>query len=396
MKTICFIYETPIPVNQRKVCLLDKIKEAGYNLILLDVSYVINRTSYEKNRTGLLDDRYAPIVRAKSYSKIKEYIYGIEKPAIIVTRVPWSLSTYPIFRWIERRNIAYGYLSLNEYDDFSISKRKTGISFKNNITIKRVLNAVFVRIPKCILLNKCASFIVTNTVNRAEMYKNRYTATTNSDVLYLHSNVYEEGLELKGVDRIIKEDYCVWLDTYTPYHTDLLDIGIKVDPEKYYSSLRNFFRVIEDKMGLKVVIAAHPKADYSMHKEAYEGFQIIHNNSCLLCRDSSLVLSCASMSTMYALLYNKPILFIKQESLIEAGLQTHLDAAEYLAESIGSRVINIDSENINSDYLKSCICVDKDRYKQKICEWIKADYDGSIHGESSIDALIRFWRRYLY
>lgn len=391
MKTVCFIFGSPIPVGMKKVCLLDDIKNAGYRLLLLDVSYLINRESYDVNKIGLIEDDYAVLFRAKSYKDIKEFVYKIDKPAIVVTGIPWSVATYPIFRWLEKKELNYGYMSLNEYDDLSLAGNRSNIASRQPITIKRVVNAVFVRMPKNLLLKKGASFIVTNFAKRVKMYQTQYTANDATKLLHLHSNVFEEALHLKDAKRIVDEKYCVWLDSYIPYHTDGLAIGAHVNADHYYSSLRGFFKSIEYEYGIKVIIASHPKADYTLHSESYQGFQVVGNSTCLLCRDAEFVLTCSSMSTMYALMYKKPMVFIVQDSLLDGGLESNVQRAEYLANKSGCRVINIDSEVIDKELLDKCLNVDTDLYDKVIREWIKVDYDGTISGESCFPLLERFW-----
>ena len=58
----------------RKLCLLDNIKKAGYNLILCDISYVVNRIGYEQNTEGLLDKNYCELHRLKTKKEIKDFI----------------------------------------------------------------------------------------------------------------------------------------------------------------------------------------------------------------------------------------------------------------------------------------------------------------------------------
>ena len=63
--------------------------------------------------------------------------------------------------------------------------------------------------------------------------------------------------------RLFEGRYSVFLDVNLPYQSDLAFCGYpQIDAGRYFRSLNRFFGLLERQYGLKVVIAAHPKADY--------------------------------------------------------------------------------------------------------------------------------------
>lgn len=103
-----------------------------------------------------------------------------------------------------------------------------------------------------------------------------------------------------------KEDVIVFLDVFFPLHPDLLYMVKvqKVSAENYRRSLNRFFDLIEDKYKLPVVIAAHPKADYTGGE--FGNRKIIKGETVRLVRESAFVLLHSSNSVAFAILNDKP------------------------------------------------------------------------------------------
>lgn len=391
-KYICFIVESPIQSNMKSLCLFDDFLNAGYKLILIDISAVTNRTAFESTKTDLIENDYAEIYRCRSKRELYRLIFNLPKKTIVFTRIQWSPTTYGVYRKLEVKKLVYGYLSLNEMDDSETLRnlKKNGISLANPILLKRIFTGLFIRLPKRLLLKRGASFVITNLESKIDVYYQRYTATVNTKNLLLHSNVFEEGLKNKERERIVRDKYCLWLDSYIPYHPDNTKINASVDPESYYKVLRDFFHHIENLYNIKVVVAAHPKADYDKHPDAYKNFQIIKMETCMLCRDAEFVISTASQSIMYAVLYRKAILFVSQDALTEGGLQSHVIGVHTLAQQFATEVIHLDSYEDDKERLDRAMNIPEEIYDSKIKEWIKADYNGKIEGESSTEKLFKF------
>lgn len=76
---------------------------------------------------------------------------------------------------------------------------------------------------------------------------------------------YDHYIKQKSINkRIVIDAYAVFLDINLPYQSDLKLIGLPaINPIEYYASLNRFFRMLEEKFAIKIVIAAHPKTDCS-------------------------------------------------------------------------------------------------------------------------------------
>jgi len=125
--------------------------------------------------------------------------------------------------------------------------------------------------------------------------------------------------KLEG-ERPVVGKYAVFLDIYLPYQSDLKIVGMHaVNPGAYYASLNRFFELLEVQYGIKVVVAAHPKADYSV--DLFNGREIYYSRTPSLVKDADFVISHHSTSLSYAVLNHKPIIFIYTNEM--AALYRH-------------------------------------------------------------------------
>ena len=98
-------------------------------------------------------------------------------------------------------------------------------------------------------------------------------------------------------------------------------VGLRpIDPERYFSSLNVYFARLEAVLGIRVVIAAHPKANYQATR--FDGRTIIAGRTPELVRDADLVISHHSTSISYAVLAEKPIVFVYTSDMKVAYDQT--------------------------------------------------------------------------
>ncbi len=122
---------------------------------------------------------------------------------------------------------------------------------------------------------------------------------------------YESYLKIRNDNNgIVEGKYIVFIDIYFPLHPDLVVLNklSSANPELYYNSLRNYFDYLENRFQMPVVIAAHPKSNYQGGELGTR--KIIAYKTDLLVKDSQMVINHLSSSTSYAILFNKPSVFI--------------------------------------------------------------------------------------
>lgn len=174
---------------------------------------------------------------------------------------------------------------------------------------------------------------------------------------------YEDYLKNADLPSIVEHsDYIVFLDEYYAYHPDVLLWGRPVTPEKYYSSLNRFFNYLEKRYQMPVIIAAHPKSDYS--DSTFNGRQIVKYETPRLVKNSSLVLGHDSLSLSFPILNYKPLVFIYTNEFSHTGLSTLVWMKKY-SSLLKRPLVNIDIENEYEgiDYLNAADKSSYDVYK---------------------------------
>lgn len=128
---------------------------------------------------------------------------------------------------------------------------------------------------------------------------------------------YEKYLQLKDGKRLIEEPFIVFIDEFYPYHPDFKEINPEMDCDKlatiYYRSMNHFFDEVEKRTGMKVVIAAHPIADYS--DNPYNGRALYQYKTAELVRDCEYVCMHNSFCISYVALFDKPVCFVINEAI---------------------------------------------------------------------------------
>lgn len=154
----------------------------------------------------------------------------------------------------------------------------------------------------------------------------------------------------------------VFLDISLATHPDLHFHGIKfneVDGEQYRSDLNSFFAFLEKKYSLPVVIAAHPKSNYSA--EYFNNRAVIKNDVLNLVASAKLVIGHHSTSTCYAVAYNKPVIFFYSNVVLKNSSEKL--PLPLLIETF-SKLINTSCLNISNPY-EDCEIpkIDADAYR---------------------------------
>lgn len=164
-----------------------------------------------------------------------------------------------------------------------------------------------------------------------------------------------------------EEPYAVFVDQYLPFHPDfsVLKSRFPVTPERYYPSLRDFFERLEARLGMPVVIAAHPRADYDQDIRHFGNRRVVSGRTLELVRRSSLVLLHYSTALNFAILGNIPMAFLSTDELeLSAG---PIIAA--MAAQVGRPVLNADK--LPEDWDAGLLDVDTKAYAEYCRRYIK-------------------------
>jgi hypothetical protein len=140
---------------------------------------------------------------------------------------------------------------------------------------------------------------------------------------------------------LVEEQYAVFLDVYLPFHPDMQVMGLPSikNPIQYFNEMNALFSAIEDKYQLKVIVAAHPSANYSGSE--FGGRKIMYGSTKSLIRDCRLVVSHHSNSLAFAILYNKPNIFCYTDEMYKLYSNSLLHHQNCYATYLGVSTYNI-------------------------------------------------------
>lgn len=170
---------------------------------------------------------------------------------------------------------------------------------------------------------------------------------------------------------ILEYNYIVFADIYLGKHPDLeINHGPDyLDLDRYYTSLDIFFTKIEKYTGMPVVIAAHPKSDYTLE---FGDRVVLRNKTANLVINSKLFLHHGSLSITFALLAKKPIVsFYNTDFLVNGPLLTFVKLMNNLAKQLDIKTINIDDFQ---DYSSLCnMKINEFKYEEVLNKYFRGD-----------------------
>ena len=193
-----------------------------------------------------------------------------------------------------------------------------------------------------------------------------YGAVLNADFDY---DIY---LQEKNDDEIECQtsNVAVFFDEYGPFHPDYVLENIEpcTKPETYYPLLCEFFDYIEENLDLRVVVAAHPRSRYEKHPDYFQNRELVYGKTAQLTKDCRLVLLHCSTAINFAVLFNKPILFIITDDL-KKKYESQIQA---MRRYLGAPLVDLDA-SFEFD-MKTVYSINKEAYLRYKTDFIKEPY----------------------
>lgn len=219
--------------------------------------------------------------------------------------------------------------------------------------VRKIIKSLFYNINNYIFKS---GYIVATGLN------SRHPCGRKAAVIYGHDFDYDVYLELNecpSSNNQPSKSGLVFLDQNLVGHTDFLSSsdGCPVTSSEYFQSMLNAFEVIKSQLRLPVYIAEHPRVfGESSWGNAY---RVIKGGTAQLVKNSDIVACHYSTSVKFAVLFNKPILFLVTNELANSKYGR---VVEKFATELGKSVINVD-KNLDLINWHSELYVDTVKYK---------------------------------
>lgn len=211
------------------------------------------------------------------------------------------------------------------------------IQWLSRIFSRELLSYLFWKVPYRVFGVKPASAIL---MLGGKVDLSIYPVDATTDIVKSHYFDYDAYLH--EIRNPVQADPAlgVFLDNYLPFHPDW-GAASPLDPAEYYPLLRKFFDLLEEKHGMRIVVAAHPRSLYEKLPDYFGGRPVIMGDTVNLVRRSRFVIAHQSASTSYAILFNKPLVFVTTDSLQRTDLGP---LTEFIAAALKKTVINLSGE----------------------------------------------------
>ena len=352
---------------------IELLQENGFEVSVWDLSSFI----YPET-TGLLKSIFGVIEQENiiRFDSIKEVLRAIGKEnhqTFFMSTIYYTLQSMKIFKAISQAGCKYG--CTGPYTKGIFPRSDNMLTYENvleKILDKKIIQKM-INIVYQIYLKISLRLYGINYANYFALAGGRLTTavgpiiSNNTYIQHIHAADYDSLLKHNTSNGIKHDnDIIVFIDQNLPNAADaLIFTPAAIESKQYYEDLRIFFQQIETVTGDKIVIAAHPKANYKGKEYLFGHREIIHGfNSTELISKSKLVLMHYSMAISIAVLYRKPILFLTSTMLDKSSVAVYI---YHLANYFKVLPININDERKQIELP----AVDNELYDSYIYNYIK-------------------------
>lgn len=370
--TIIYIFPYSITAWDAKRFGFDFFIRQGIDFKVLDLSPLVS-SRVDVGKIYLQEDY---IKKIKDYKELENELQKYAKHAVFIDGINgiagFRWQSRHIFKLFKKYNIRYVIVEIGSLPlQAPMNAKKLFDKFKKIFQIKKLFAYLKWRVGKYVIdlqtrylhRYQLPAKIFVGKTDLLQSYLNRYALSHNC-VIPIHSFDYDRYLEYQNnLKKEVKETddmselniaalsnnkrYCVFLDQGLVHHSDFgKSISFcPVTANNYFPSMKRFFDKIEALTGLKVVIAANPRVNYD-NRQIFGDRLIIKDKTIELVAESSLVLAHNSTSVNFAVLFDKPLLFLKTFEMLNAyGFASLIDN---MATLLGAKTICIDDyEDLN-------------------------------------------------
>jgi hypothetical protein len=382
IKNLIFIKDTPFSLWDYQRLGIDLLKKNGLSVEIWDITKVIHP------RVPTIENPLpAPMTSPRVFSKKRELFKSLtglnQHDSAILMLVPFTYRSYSIYRTLSQRSIFSVVLFLNVVPASECRR----IREKSLASIPDFFKKLFYY-PKLRLVETAVDLFLLRHYKtfgvkavdvcllggKESAQSIPYPIDDSTHLFWGHAFDYDIYLD-KIKEKLEKpiRPYAVFIDQYLPFQVIAYNNDVQVcDPDKYYPSLCRFFTKLEENLKIPVKIAAHPCVpDIAQYSIYFRGREVIPGDTAGLIQQSDLVLVHASTATNYAILFDKPVLFLTTNELENTYVKQYIES---VACELGKVSVNVD-EPADLD-IPSIYSVDPVKYQAFREKYIKTAGSG--------------------
>jgi len=371
---IAYFFEYPIRRGDLGRFGIELMRGDGIAVSIFDVGEMTQpNIPQDRSHYGRLADLDLHVVRnAADLAKAEPRLGAVELIVAAIGTAGLTRSNIPVFRAITRTGRPYMMVFANAFPGWNKFRGERGVLWKRLAHVwARVgeidwLNSVIARLPPSLFRIRPADYVVLGG-NKSALPHRLVAARTRP--IYAHSMDYER-LRSLPLPAQKPRPFAVFIDEYLPYHPDILVLNTTspMSPEAYFGALRAFFDRIEQAVGLEVVIAANPRANYADKPGLFGRRKIVENDTHRLIRDSALVIAHRSTAIGLAVIARRPVMLAATQEIYRHS--AHRAVFDALSTALNQPIVFFDDpENMD---LSSVFSFDESAYARYMADYVKA------------------------
>jgi len=379
VERIIFLTQRPLSLRDYKRFGIELLRNNGFSVEIWDISHILYPKIFNNSKT--LNNAGLVVFEKKKEACLR--LSKLQHRDLVVTALSYNFESLWAYRALSsgRARYALRYVNILPVSDTKEDFLRLSLRMIKKIASFRKLHAwknLLMKVHFKYLGVRPADIILCGGDRwRSHMHHHRFPIDDNTEILWVHTLDYD--LYLGEKTKPCTEDkIVVFLDEFVPYHPDHIFINGKesnVDARRYYSLLNSFFDTVEEKTGMKVIIACHPRSDYDNLPDCFEGRKRIKGRTIDLIRKSNLVLSHCSTALTFANLFYKPVIFMTCSELDKIHKYKNHNV-RHLADRFGKVPISLDDNN-GIDLAKESM-VNKSNYDNYRRGYIKTEHSKEL------------------
>lgn len=340
MNKIVFLKFTPLTQKVYTDCCMEALLSNGYLIEYWEISKLVDAhyTNFERfdpaNNLELKD--------VENYNEFRRLVSQNEK-TLFITLMSLKLKHIKFLKILSKQNckLAFWGPFPTPYERRTTVDRLKRISLKgirakiNQEIIKFCFKIKYVHLIDYMFaagrkgcLELCLGFHIKDFMKNIQLFP-------------INSSDYNN-YKYKTQNRVVDYDYIVFLDEYYPFHPDDDLWGTRRYPNDiYYASLNRTLDIIEKHYGLKVVVAAHPKALLYKEHNYFNGRTVLFNATGSLVKFARMAITHDSTSMSFAVMNKIPILQLTSDWL-EHNRQDLIHSIQSFSNRLALPVLNMD------------------------------------------------------
>lgn len=387
-KEICIVSYAPFRTNALDFYGVTHWEENGYSVKLIDISLVNTRTTSGSINNCLKNIDHYSIKIIKTLEEVNNFI-AFHKSSLFLL-APGGLELTYLFKILKKHNIIYiregiclrPVVKLKHY----LQNKKTKTSI-----LKKILLTSKVIIRKIKLINYKLPYYVSNLqppryiLRGGSLQHYNLPLPKKSYTEFINSHSYDYYKYLKNKPKT-ENKYAVFLDQHLPYHKDFDDPcreSTNLNPDIYYKKMSLFFDWFEKEFNMPIIISAHPAADYDNNPNIWGKRKWTKNATLNLVAKSKLVLTHGSAAVSYAIILNKPLVFITTSEITKSF---HINDLYSYTKSLDKEIVSV--ENKNKIDIQKELKINQNLYTEYMDNYVKfSKTDDTIVWEKVINQI---------